>query len=143
MAYNKNKLHWTLDYRFRDTLNFDFSEKGLGIVSPPHFVYDFSRKMFLMSSSINWPNFITWLLLLLRILVNMLLQLFANQVVTLNFEINLNFLIKPFFAWRKSEDKLYVSWEREELLRWNKKHFSSFWNSFQMPKIASDLRVHL
>ena len=27
-------------------LNFDFLEKGLGIVSPPHFAYDFSRKMF-------------------------------------------------------------------------------------------------
>ena len=29
-------------------LNFHFSEKGLGLVSPSHFVYDFSRKMFLM-----------------------------------------------------------------------------------------------
>ena len=29
-------------------LNFEFLEKGLGIVSPPHFVYDFSSKMFLM-----------------------------------------------------------------------------------------------
>ena len=29
-------------------LNFDFLEKGLGIVSSPHFVYDFSGKMFLM-----------------------------------------------------------------------------------------------
>ena len=28
-------------------LNFDFSGKGLGIVSPPHLEYDFSRKMFL------------------------------------------------------------------------------------------------
>ena len=28
-------------------LNLDFLGKGLGIVSPPHFVYDFSRKMFL------------------------------------------------------------------------------------------------
>ena len=28
-------------------LNFDFSEKGLGIVYPPCFVYDFSRKIFL------------------------------------------------------------------------------------------------
>ena len=27
-------------------LNFDFLEKGQGIASPPHFVYDFSRKMF-------------------------------------------------------------------------------------------------
>ena len=29
-------------------LNFDFLEKGLGIICPPHFVYDFSRKIFLM-----------------------------------------------------------------------------------------------
>ena len=29
-------------------LNFDFLEKGLGIVSRPHFVHDFSRKIFLM-----------------------------------------------------------------------------------------------
>ena len=28
-------------------LNFDFLEIGLGIVSPPHFLYGFSRKMFL------------------------------------------------------------------------------------------------
>ena len=46
------KLCKTLDV-FRDMLNFDFLEKGLGIVSPPHFVYDFSRKMFFMLYSIN------------------------------------------------------------------------------------------
>ena len=34
-------------------LNFDFLEKGLGIVFPPHFVYDFSRKMLLMLHAIN------------------------------------------------------------------------------------------
>ena len=33
--------------------NFNFLEKGLGIVSPPHFVFDFSRKMFLKLYSIN------------------------------------------------------------------------------------------
>ena len=27
-------------------LNFDFSEMGLGLVSPPHFAYDFSKKYF-------------------------------------------------------------------------------------------------
>ena len=27
---------------------FDFLEKGLAIVSPPHFVHDFSRNIFLM-----------------------------------------------------------------------------------------------
>ena len=39
-------------------LNFTFPEKGLGQVSAPHFEYDISRKMFLMSYSINRPNFI-------------------------------------------------------------------------------------
>ena len=34
-------------------LNFDKLEKGLGIVSLPHFVYDISGKMFLMLYSIN------------------------------------------------------------------------------------------
>ena len=34
-------------------LNFDYLEKGLGIDSTPHFVYDFSSKMFLMLYSIN------------------------------------------------------------------------------------------
>ena len=34
-------------------VNFNFSEKGLGLVSQPHFVYDFSRKMFLMLHCIN------------------------------------------------------------------------------------------
>ena len=52
-------------------LNFDFLDKGLGIVSPAHFMYDFSTKMFLMLYSINWQNFIPWLPLLIEILGNM------------------------------------------------------------------------
>ena len=39
--------------RSRDMLNFNFSEKGLGLVSPPHFVRDYSRQMFLMLHSIK------------------------------------------------------------------------------------------
>ena len=34
-------------------LNFDFLDKGLGIVSAAHFVYDFSTETFLMLYSIN------------------------------------------------------------------------------------------
>ena len=71
LAYNKIKRYKTLDYRSRDKLNFNFSEKGLGLVSLSHFVYNFSRKMFLMLHSINWPNFIVRLLLLLEILGSM------------------------------------------------------------------------
>ena len=52
-------------------LNFDFLDKGLGIVSAAHFVYDFSTKMFLMLCSINRPNLIAWLPLPLEILGNM------------------------------------------------------------------------
>ena len=52
-------------------LNFDFLEKGLGLASLPHFVFDFSRKMFLMLHSINCPNYIVSLPLLLEILGNM------------------------------------------------------------------------
>ena len=58
LGYNENKLYKILDYWFRDTLNFNFPEKGVGVVSPPQFVYDFSRKMFIVLYSINWPSFI-------------------------------------------------------------------------------------
>ena len=71
LAYSKNKQYKTSGYWFRDMLKFDFLEKSLGIVFPPHLVYDFSRKMFLMLFSINWPNFIAWLPLRLDILTNM------------------------------------------------------------------------
>ena len=51
-------------------LNFDFSDDGLRLASPLHSVYDFSRKMFLMLYSINRPNFIVSLPLLVEILDN-------------------------------------------------------------------------
>ena len=41
--------------------NFDNLDKGLGIVSPSHFVYNLSTEMFLMLCPINWPNLIVWL----------------------------------------------------------------------------------
>ena len=68
LAYNKNKLYKTLDYWSKDMLKFNFSEKGLGLVSPPHFAYDFSRKILLMLHSINGPNFNVSLCLHLEIM---------------------------------------------------------------------------
>ena len=38
---------------YRDMVNFEYLAKGLGIVSPPHFVYVFSKKLFLMLYSIK------------------------------------------------------------------------------------------
>ena len=46
---------------------FEFLEKGLAIVSLTHFVYDFSRNMFLIYS-INLPNLIARLTIVLWIL---------------------------------------------------------------------------
>ena len=77
LAYNRNKLFKTLHCWSRDMLNSDFDfdfdllDKSLGIVSPAYVVYDFSATMFLMLYSINWSNFIAWLLLLLETLGNM------------------------------------------------------------------------
>ena len=34
-------------------LNFDILDKGLGMLSPAHFMYDFPTKMFLVLYSIN------------------------------------------------------------------------------------------
>ena len=76
-------------------LNFDFLEKGIGIVSPPYFVYNFSRKVFLILYSINWPNFIVWLPLHPSILGNMCTAIvYFPDCDIMNFEINLIFLIK-------------------------------------------------
>ena len=73
------------------------------IVSPQHFANDFSRKMFLMSCSINRPNFIVELPLLLEILGNMCIAVVCLPSCGVrNFETSLIFLIKPFFYMTKS-----------------------------------------
>ena len=65
LGYNKRKLYKAIHYWSRDMLNFNFSLISM------HFVYDFSRKMFLKLYSISWSNLIVWLPLLLKILGNM------------------------------------------------------------------------
>ena len=89
-------------------LNFNFSEKGLGLVSPQHFVYDFSRKVFVVLHSINRPKFIVRLSLLLKILGNMCITIvYQPGCNVIKFEVNLIFLIKPFqYMTKKSRQKL-------------------------------------
>ena len=69
------KRYGTLEYWSGDMFNFDFLEKGLGIVSLPHFVNHCSSKTFLVLYSINSLNFIIWLPLLIEILVNMFIAI--------------------------------------------------------------------
>ena len=97
----------TSDFWSRDILNFSFPEKGLGLVTPSHFVHDFSRKIFLLLYSINWPNSIAWLPLLLDILGNICFKIgcWPGSDVK-KFEIELIFLIKSFcYMTKKSRQK--------------------------------------
>ena len=96
----------TLDYWSRDMLNFNISEKGLGLVSPPHFVYDFSRKLFHMLHSVDWPNFLFLLPLLLEILVNVCIAIVCQPGCdVIKLEANPIFFIKPFCYMTKKSDK--------------------------------------
>ena len=74
-------------------LNSEILEKGLGIVSLPHFVYDFSRKVFfeLLTDRISFSD---------------CLICFPDCDV-INFAVSLIFLIKAFFYMTKmSRQKL-------------------------------------
>ena len=64
--------------------------------------------MFLMLQSINWPNFIVWLSLLLDVLGNMCIKIvYEPGYDVIKFGINLIFLIKPFrYKTKKSRQKL-------------------------------------
>ena len=83
-----------------------FLKKGLGLVSPPYFVDDFSRKVFLMLCSINWPNFFVWMPLFFEISDNMCVAIVCYPVCDIiNFEIyvsitsqKIKFYIKDFFS---------------------------------------------
>ena len=113
--------------------NFNFLDKGLGIVSLVHFVYDFWTEMFLMLYSINWPK--SHFIVFFRYWA---ICVFWNMdgfifVFCMDFEINFIFLIKLFFLHdQEVMTKTSISWEWKELLRWNKKHFSSFLKGFQL-----------
>ena len=122
---------------------FNFSEKGLGLVFSPHFVYDISRKMFLILHSINWPNFIVRWPLLLEILGNKRITIACLPgCVVIKFEINLIFLIKLFCCiTKRSRQKVKNILRTKRTFDVKNKHFSSFFKGFQL--IVSELRVHL
>ena len=104
LACNKNKLYKTLDYLSRDMLIF-----------PPHFVHDFSKKIFIMLYSINRSNFIVWLLMLLDIFGKMCIAIVCFpgcDVIT--FEINLIVLIKPFYYMTKKSRQKFKYLENEK-----------------------------
>ena len=107
LVYIENKHLKNLGHRSRDILNFGFSEKDLE--------YDFSRKLFLMSYSINWTNFVVWLPLILEILGNVYIAIvcFPGYDI-INFEIIFIFLIKPFSYMQKNWRQKFKYLENEK-----------------------------
>ena len=89
----------------------------LELGSLSHCLHDFWRNIFLAIYFISWPNFIALSTLLLKILYNMCIIIICCPVFdVINFEVNLNLLIKPFFYITKK------SWQKFKYLE-NKKSF--------------------
>ena len=97
-----------------------WKKRELELVSLPYFLYDFWKKIFTFIYFITWTNFIAWLPLLREILCKICIVILVNLKLTL-FLINLFSIID-----QKFRSKIEISWERKELLKWNKKHFSAF-----------------
>ena len=76
------------------------NEKRSRTSLPASFSALFGEKISLTFYSINWPNFIVWLPLLLEMLGNMCIVSLAGCDL-INFEINLSFLIKTFYHMTK------------------------------------------
>ena len=113
LACTQKKLYKTLPYRSRDMLNFDFLKKSLGTVSSPYFLYDFSRKLFLMFYSINCLSPSSdWLYFLRCNMSNAIVFLSSCDVIS--FETNLYFLIKPFFYMTKIPRQKFKNLENKK-----------------------------
>ena len=119
-------------------LNFNFLEKGLRIVSPPHFVHDFSKEMFLKLYSTNWTNFIVRLPLLLEILGNMWIAIvYFPGCDVMNFEINFIFLSKSFFYLTKnSRQKLKYREKKKSFQAEIKSSFHHFYRALSCQKLC-------
>ena len=113
LAYNKNKLYKTLCYWLKDMLNVVFLEKGLGTVSPPRFLHDFSRKYFScyipLTDQISLPDCLHFL----RYRAICVLQLFF-------------FSSSHFSTWPKSQNKNLNIWRRKRAFGEIKSNFHHF-----------------
>ena len=108
------------------------NEAWLELVSLPHFSIIFEEKYIFFYILLIDQISLSGYLYLCEILGNMCIATVCKPIYdVMNFEVNLIFLIKPFFPHdQKVVTRTWISWERKELLRWNKKHFSSFLKEF-------------
>ena len=93
-----SQLHKSLDCWSRYMLRFEFLEKSLGLVLPPHSVHDFSKILFSFYILETDPISLSDCLYFLRYCVTCILHALIIFPVydIIDFEINLIFLNKPF-----------------------------------------------
>ena len=124
-------------------LNFDFSEKGLGLVPPPHLFQGYSRKMFLVLHSFNWPISLSDCLYFLRYWSKCVLQLFVYRIVKLyNLKLTLSFSWSCFDIWPKSQEKNVNILRMERAFEVKLKAFFTIFKGLSVDKNVSDLRMH-
>ena len=120
------QLYKTLEYWSRDMYNFDFFERVLGSFSNTFWVWFFEKNF--SCYSLLTDQISVRLSLLLDILGNMCIAVVCfpccGVIIFWNWSDLSNQAI--FLHDRKVKAKSWISWEWKELLRWNKKHFSSF-----------------
>ena len=100
LSYAKMRLSKYIETKLQNThiKLFKNAKIGVELGSLLHFFHFFWRKIFILLYSINWLNFIVWLYLLREILSSVYIPIVCLQGCdVMNFEINLTFLIEPFF----------------------------------------------
>ena len=99
-------------------LNFDFIEKGLRILSPPHFVYDFSRKCFSSYIILTDQISLSDCLYFLRCWGNICIVTdYFPGCDIINFETNIIFLIKPYSYLTKKSRQRFKYLENEKSIK--------------------------
>ena len=106
------------------------------------FLHDFSIKTFLTQYSINWQSFNVILFFTSHdIKQNVLLSSYLDNWDVINFKICLQSSSKAMAdreqKGKEGNTKIWISRERKEFFRWNKKHSSSFVRGYS--KIADTM----
>ena len=111
---------------------FWFFRKGSATSFSTIFSVWFFKKNVSQLYSINWPNFIAWLSLLVDILGKRCIIIICFPICNdMNFEINLRFLIRPFsYIIEKSEQKTKYFQRKKSFLGAIKSVFHYFKRAF-------------
>ena len=114
------------------------TKRGLGLISLPHFLHNFWRKIFLLLYFINWPSFTVWLPLLREILVNMCIAIVCwPGCDVMRFAVNFIFLVKLFFLY---DQKVLNILRTKKAFKMKQKAFFIIFKALSMKQITVFLK---